>query len=302
MKIVFFGTPDFAVPSLEKLIQSDHEVVAVVTAPDKQRGRGRKVSYTAVKECAVENNLPVLQPEKMKDPDFIEELKSYNADLFVIVAFRILPKEVYGMPKFGTFNLHGSILPKYRGAAPIQWSIINGDKETGVTTFFLKEKVDTGNIIYTEKLPILPEDNLGSIYNSLCNIGAELVVRTVNDIESGNVKTREQDESLASPAPKITKETCLINWNRSADDINNQIRGLSPYPGAFFNHNQKIFKVYKSAVVEENMNLQPGEIKETKKEAFVGTGDKTLQLLEIQPEGRKRMEIDAFLRGYSFNN
>lgn len=301
MKIVFFGTPDFAVPSLEILNKSKHEVAAVVTAPDKQRGRGRKVSYTAVKEFAVENNLPVLQPEKMKDQEFIEELKKINADLFVIVAFRILPPEVYKMPESGSFNLHGSVLPKYRGAAPIQWSIINGDQETGVTTFFLQDKVDTGNIIATEKLQINPEDNLGSVYYSLCKIGADLVLKTVDSIEDGSVVKKVQDESLATPAPKITKETCLIDWNKPAEEIHNLVRGLSPIPGAYFVHNEKTYKVYKSAISEEFPELKPGEIKETKKEIFVGTSKQRLQLLEIQPEGRKRMEADAFLRGYSFN-
>lgn len=301
MKIVFFGTPDFAVPSLEILHKSKHEVAAVVTAPDKQRGRGRKVSYTAVKEFAAENNLPVLQPEKMKDPEFISALQNTGADLFVIVAFRILPPEVYKMPRFGSFNLHGSILPKYRGAAPIQWSIINGDKETGVTTFFLQDKVDTGNIIATEKLQIKPEDNLGSVYYSLCDIGAKLVLQTVNSIEEGSVYTKIQDEALASPAPKITKETCLINWNKPAEEINNLVRGLSPVPGAYFLYNEKSYKVYKTSVMNEFSELKPGEIKETKKEIFVGTSHKTLQLLEIQPEGRKRMNADAFLRGYSFD-
>lgn len=300
MKIVFFGTPDFAVPSLEKLYKSQHEVAAVVTAPDKQRGRGRKVSYTAVKEFAVEKKIKVFQPEKMKDADFIETLRDINADLFVIVAFRILPEEVFNMPKFGTFNLHGSILPKYRGAAPIQWSIINGDKETGVTTFFLQKKVDTGNIIYTEKLEIKPEDNLGVVYNSLCQIGADLVLKTVDDIEIGKVNPVKQDDSLASPAPKITKETCTINWNKSAEEINNLIRGLSPYPGAFFIHNEKQYKVYKAKPVSITKQLKPAEIEETKKEVFAGTGSGVLQLLEIQPEGRKRMETEAFLRGYSF--
>lgn len=301
MKIVFFGTPDFAVPSLEILHKSNHEVAAVVTAPDKQRGRGQKVSYTAVKEFAVGNNLPVLQPEKMKDPEFISALQATNADLFVIVAFRILPPEVYKMPQFGSFNLHGSILPKYRGAAPIQWSIINGDKETGVTTFFLQDKVDTGNIITIEKLQIKPEDDYGSIYYKLSTIGAELVLKTVNSIEEGSVETKVQDESLATPAPKITKETCLIDWNKPAEEINNLVRGLSPVPGAYFIHNEKTYKIYKSVVSEEFPELKPGEIKETKKDVFVGTTDKNLQLLEIQPEGRKRMEADAFLRGYSFH-
>lgn len=298
MKIVFFGTPDFAVPSLRILNESDYEVVAVVTAPDKERGRGRKVSYTPIKQYAVDNNIPVLQPEKLKDESFINELKMFEADLFVVVAFRILPREVYTMPKFGSFNLHGSILPKYRGAAPIQWAIINGEKETGVTTFFLKDKVDTGNIIDVAKLDISDDDNLGTVHDKMSIIGADLVLKTVKSIVEDTVEEKEQDDSLACPAPKINKDICKIDWNRSAKEINNLIRGLSPYPAAFFVLNEKSYKVYKSKIVEDK-NLKPGEVESTKKELFIGTSNGTIELLELQPEGRKRMTVDAFLRGYS---
>lgn len=298
MKIVFFGTPDFAVTSLSKIYESDNEVLAVVTAPDKERGRGRKVSYTPVKEFAVDKNIHVLQPAKLKDEQFIEELKSIDADLFVIVAFRILPVEVFTLPKYGSINLHGSLLPKYRGAAPIQWSIINGDFETGVTTFFLKEKVDTGNMILQEKIKIETDDNFEILHDKMKDVGAEVLLKTITLIEKDEVNEQTQDDSLASPAPKITKETCKIDWNDSAPKINNLIRGVSPFPGAYFELGDKTYKIYKSKSVDEP-ELKTGEIEQTKKELYIGCGVGTLQILEIQPEGRKRMTADEFLRGYS---
>ncbi len=298
MKIVFFGTPEFAVTSLSKIYESNNEVAAVVTAPDKERGRGRKVSYTEVKQYALDKNIPVLQPQKLKDKEFIEKLKNIEADLFIIVAFRILPVEVFRLPRYGSINLHGSLLPKYRGAAPIQWALINGDSETGVTTFFLKEKVDTGNMILQQKIKIEPEDNFETLHDKMKEVGAEVLLKTIELVSSGNVEEEEQDESLASPAPKITKEICEIDWRKSATQIHNLVRGVSPFPGAFFIKDDKQYKVYKSKVVEEP-DLLAGEIKETKKEIFVGCGEGTLQILEIQPEGRKRMRADEFLRGYS---
>lgn len=298
MKIVFFGTPDFAVTSLEKIYNSKHEVAAVVTAPDKQRGRGRKVSYTVVKEFAIANGIEVLQPENFKDNEFTDYLKDIEADLFIIVAFKILPTEVFTIPKYGSVNLHGSLLPKYRGAAPIQWALIYGDTETGVTTFFLKEKVDTGNMILQEKISIEADDNFETLHDKMKEVGAEVLLHTINQIERGEVKEREQDESLASPAPKIKKETCKIDWNNSAEDIHNLIRGLSPFPGAFFIHNNKQYKIYKTNLAE-GTQLMAGEINETKKEIFIGCRNGTLQILEIQPEGRKRMSTEEFLRGYS---
>ncbi|MDZ7765667.1 MAG: methionyl-tRNA formyltransferase [Melioribacteraceae bacterium] len=300
MKIVFFGTPDFAVTSLSKIFDSPHKISAVVTAPDKERGRGRKVSFTSVKEFALQKNIPVLQPEKLKDENFIKELKKLNADLFVIVAFKILPVEVFTLPKNGSINLHGSLLPKYRGAAPIQWAIINGDNETGVTTFFLKEKVDTGNMILQEKIKIEQEDNFETLHDKMKEVGAEVLLNTINLIESSKVKEKQQDDSLASPAPKITKETCKINWGEPAKKNQNLIRGVSPFPGAYFIKNGKQYKVYKSKVISEP-ELKPGEIIETKKDIFIGCGKESLQILVIQPEGRKRMTADEFLRGYSLN-
>lgn len=298
MKIVFFGTPDFAVTSLSKIYESENQISAVVTAPDKERGRGRKVSYTPVKEFAIKKNIPVLQPVKLKDESFIEELKKIDADLFVIVAFRILPVDVFTLPKFGSINLHGSLLPKYRGAAPIQWALINGDTETGVTTFFLKEKVDTGNMILQEKIAIDPEDNFETLHDKMKEVGAEVLLKTISLIEKNEVEEKTQDDSLASPAPKITKDICRIDWNKPVLEVHNLIRGISPFPGAFFFKDDKQYKVYKSKIVEEP-KLQPAEVLETKRELFIGCADGTLEILEIQPEGRKRMTADEFLRGYS---
>ncbi|MFH0733429.1 MAG: methionyl-tRNA formyltransferase [bacterium] len=296
MKIVFFATPDFAVPILDKLLKSNHQIAAVVTNTDKEQGRGKKIVFSPIKEYAVKNNIPILQPEKFKDPVFINQLTEINADLFIVVAFKILPKEVFLLPKFGSFNLHGSILPKYRGAAPIQWSLINGDTETGLTTFFLKETVDTGNVILQERTEIKPEDNFGSLHDRLSLLGADLVLRTVELIEAGNVKTYEQDNSITSPAPKITKDICRIDWNKPAKFIHNLIRGLSPSLGAFFERENKIYKVFKSALCEDT-NLSPNEVFTTKKEIFIGCKNSTLQILEIQLEGKKKMTAEEFLRG-----
>jgi methionyl-tRNA formyltransferase len=294
------GTPDFSIPSLQKLIESKHKVLAVVTQPDKERGRGQKVSFTPVKEFALKHNLPVLQPEKLKNnPEVIEELKKINADLFVVVAFRILSKEVFEIPRYGSFNLHGSYLPKYRGAAPIQWALINGETETGLTTFKLAEKVDTGNIYLQQKLDIYPEDNFETLHDRMSELGAKLVLDTVNLLESGNYELKQQDDSLASPAPKITKEICLIDWNKSVKEIHNLVRGLSPHPAAFFNYNNKVIKIYKTEVVT-GMSLKPFQFHQTKTELTIGCGKDALRILEIQQEGRKRMSVEEFLRGYSF--
>lgn len=315
MKIVFMGTPEFAIPSLDKLLNSSHKVELVVSAPDKERGRGKKISPTPVKEFALKNNLKVLTPASLKDEDFIKKLKETDADLFVIVAFRILPKEVYTIPKKGSFNLHGSLLPKYRGAAPMQWAIINGDKETGVTTFFLEDKVDTGNIILREKLIIENEDDLGTVHDKMMTLGADIVLKTVDMIEIGNLKLEKQDDLSASPAPKITKEICKIDWNKSSEQINNLVRGLSPHPAAFFEMSGKTYKVFKTKIVSKEQtdllknknDIEKAEhiihkIQQTKTEIFIETGDGYIQILELQPEGRKRMTAEEFLRGYSLLN
>lgn len=299
MKIIFMGTPEFAVPSLNRLYESRHELIAIVTAPDKERGRGQKVSFTPVKVFASEHNIPVLQPEKLKDKIFIQELKNYGADLFVIVAFRILPLEVFTIPSKGSFNLHGSLLPKYRGAAPIQWAIINGEKVTGLTTFALAEKVDTGNIYYQEKVEIKDDDNFGTLHDRMSELGAEVIIKTVEMIESGNFILKEQDSKLSSPAPKITKEIQQINWNKTASEIHNLIRGLSPYPGAFFYDSDKLIKIYGSNPSE--LKLKPGELRHTKTELYIGCGQGSLQIFELQQEGKKKMNVEEFLRGYRFN-
>ena len=233
LKIVFFGTPEFAVTSLAKLVDEGYNVSAVVTMPDKEAGRGRKIIQSDVKKYAVEKGLEVLQPEKLKAPEFIDKLREINADLFIVIAFRMLPEVVWTMPRLGTFNLHGSLLPKYRGAAPINRAIMNGETETGVTTFFLRHEIDTGDIISSRKIQISDNDNVGTVYDILMHIGADMVIETVESILDGTLETRPQPEGEFTPAPKIFKEDCRIDWNRSAREIHNHIRGLSPYPAAF---------------------------------------------------------------------
>ena len=300
MNIIFMGTPDFSIPSLKTLIESKHNVIAVVTAPDKQRGRGRKVSFTPVKDFAIKNNLPVLQPERLKNnSSFVDELKRFDADLYVVVAFRILPPDVFEIPKYGSFNLHASYLPKYRGAAPIQWALINGETETGLTTFKLAERVDTGNIYLQMKIEIKTDDNLETLHDKLSAEGAKIVLDTVNLIESGDYVLQEQDNTLATPAPKITKEVAKIDWNKPAYQIHNLIRGLSPIPGAFFEFEGKLIKIYKTELVERE-DLKPFEFDLTKKELIVGCGENALRILELQQEGKKRMKVEEFLRGFSF--
>jgi methionyl-tRNA formyltransferase len=299
MNIIFMGTPDFAIPSIKAILKSRHKISAIVTAPDKERGRGKKVTFTPVKEFALQHDIPILQPLKLKDETFINDLKKFNADLFVVVAFRILPPEVYNIPEYGSFNLHASLLPKFRGAAPIQWAIIKGEKETGVTTFKIEEKVDTGNLYLQEKINIDEEDNFGTLHDKLSQLGADLVVKTIDIIKEGNYKLKQQDGSKASPAPKITKETGLINWNSDAEDIQNLIRGLSPHPAAYFFYNNKMIKVYRSAVVHEN--LQPGSIHQQGDNLIVGCGTNSIKILELQLEGKKRMGTPEFLRGFNFS-
>ena len=301
MNIVFMGTPDFSLPSLKILLKSKHQILAVVTQPDKVRGRGQKVSFTPVKEFAIENNIPIYQPEKLKgNEEFVEQMIALQPDLFVVVAFRILPKEVFEIPKFGSFNLHGSYLPKYRGAAPIQWALINGEIETGLTTFKLAEKVDTGNIYLQQKLEIFPEDNFETLHDRMSELSAKMVSDTVNLIEIGNYELKQQDDSLASLAPKITKEICLIDWKKSAVENHNLVRGLSPHPAAYFIYDGKVIKINKTEVVKRN-DLKPFQFNQTKTELIIGCGKDALRIFEIQQEGKKRMGIEEFLRGFSFN-
>lgn len=301
------GTPDFAVASLRVLVENNLDVVAVITAPDKPAGRGQKLRQTPVKIYAEEHEIPVLQPERLKNPDFLLELKSYQADLQIVVAFRMLPEVVWDMPPMGTFNLHGSLLPQYRGAAPINWAIINGEKETGVTTFFLEKEIDTGNIIFAEKCPIEPEDTAGSLHDKLMNIGAELVLKTTQAIADGQYPQLPQEEvAELKPAPKIFKEDCLIDWSKNTADIINFIRGLSPYPAAFTYLQDKTLKVFNCEKVEPGFDLT--QITETPQSIFSDgksylafqTADGPLFLTDIQLEGKKRMKIEDFLKGYRF--
>ncbi len=300
LKLIFMGTPEFAVPSLEILVQNKFNVVAVVTAPDKPQGRGKKIVFSPVKTCALQHNIPVLQPEKLKAAAFLEELRSRRADLQVVVAFRMLPEVVWSMPRIGTFNLHASLLPQYRGAAPINWAIINGEKETGVTTFFLTHDIDTGNIIFQEKEPIGEEDDAGAVYERLMNKGARLVLKTVQAIQAGNYPAVPQPENIEiKHAPKIFRETCEIQWDRPAKDIGNFVRGLSPYPAAWITMRGKMYKILKASVVgkhEESKN--PGEwITDNKNYLYFKTQDGWISVDEIQPEGKKRMTIQVFFRG-----
>jgi len=300
MKIIFMGTPDFSISSLISILNSRHKLLAVVTAPDKERGRGKKLSFTPVKQFSVENKIPVYQPEKLKgNSEFVEQMRSLEPDLFVVVAFRILPKEVFDIPKYGSFNLHASLLPKYRGAAPIQWALIKGETETGLTTFKLAEKVDTGNLYLQEKVEIKNEDNFGTLHDKLSEIGSKIVLDTINLIESGKFELKLQDDSLATPAPKITKEICEIDWNKSAEEIHDLVRGLSPHPTAFFIYNNKVIKIYKTEI-DTGTNLKPFEFSQSKTELTVGCGKDAIRILEIQQEGKKRMNTVEFLRGFSF--
>jgi methionyl-tRNA formyltransferase len=300
LRIIFMGTPEFAVPSLEILIKNNFNVVAVITAPDKPKGRGQKLAYSPIKEVAVKHNLSVLQPTNLKDPAFIDALKSYNANLQIVVAFRMLPEVVWNMPVIGTFNLHGSLLPQYRGAAPINWAIINGEKETGVTTFFLKHEIDTGSIIFQEKEPIHPEDTVGTVYERLMNKGAKVVLKTVKAIQEGDYPSLPQNESQEiKHAPKIFKETCEINWNKNSTDIVNFVRGLNPYPTAWTTLAGKNFKIFKVTIAPDTKkDKTPGDfITDGKKYLYIRTKDGWVSVEELQPEGKKRMAIEDFFRG-----
>lgn len=307
LKIIFMGTAEFAVPCLKKIHESRHRVVAVVTAPDLPRGRGQKVSFTPVKEFAVEHNIDVIQPgvEKgsLRDPKFIEQLKSYNADLFLVVAFRILPPEVFELPPLGSINLHGSLLPKFRGAAPINWAIIRGEKETGVTTFFIQKQVDTGNMILQRSLPIGEDETAGEVHDRLSVLGAEALMETVDRVADGTAPRLVQDESLVSTAPKIFKEHCRINWNTPAQEIKNFVRGLSPHPCAYTTIHQEPFKIYKVAIDPDRNpgDADPGAIALVDKNngIAVTAGDRKLVWIkEIQPPSKKKMSVQEFLRGH----
>ncbi len=292
------GTPDFAVPSLEILQGAGYDIPAVVTGEDKPRGRGRELSPTPVKIAATKLGLAVLQPASLKDPGFAATVRDLGPDLIVVVAFRILPRELFSIPRFGSFNLHASLLPKYRGAAPIHWAIINGERETGVSTFFLAEKVDTGTLLYQERVPIRDEDDAGSLHDSLALAGAGLVLKTVRAIEQGTAVPVPQDERLATPAPKIFRDDCRIRWNLPALAIRNRIRGLSPFPTAFTVHRDRIIKLYRSALLDLPASAPPGTVSVSDKSLHVHAQDRVLAVTELQQEGKRRMGVEEFLRGY----
>lgn len=314
LRIVFFGTPDFAVESLSRLVDGGYNVVAVVTMPDKPAGRGRQLHESDVKRFAVEHNLPVLQPVSLKDEAFITNLRSLEAQLFIVIAFRMLPEAVWQMPPMGTFNLHASLLPRYRGAAPINWAVMNGDTETGVTTFFLKHEIDTGDVIQQRSCPIGRHDNVETIHDRLMAMGADMVVETVDAIIAGTVKPIPQEQMLTTgqqptPAPKIFKETCRIDWSRPAESLYNHIRGLSPYPAAWTVltdavGNETTLKLYETGEPEPfatNESPAPGSLLADRKTLRVACGDGWLQVMSLQQSGKKRMDTDAFLRGFTIS-
>ncbi len=303
-RIVFMGTPDFATESLKRLVENNYNIVGVVTAPDRPAGRGQKIKFSSVKEYAVSQNLQVLQTEKLKNPQFIDELKNLEADLFVVVAFRMLPEIVWRLPAKGTFNLHGSLLPRYRGAAPINWAVINGDKETGVTTFFIEKDIDTGNIIFQEKLSISDKDTAGNIHDKLMHIGSELVCKTIDAIESNKAPNSPQLNETATHAPKIFKADCKVNWDENSVDIHNKIRGLSPYPTAWTSIDKdKILKLFSSSYENANHNETIGKILiSNNKEMKVAAKDGFVHIHELQLSGKKRMKTEDFLRGYNFED
>jgi len=297
LRIVFMGTPEFAVSSLKILVEHNYNIVGVITAPDKKSGRGQKVNMSAVKEYALSQDLNILQPTNLKSPEFIDELTALNANLQIVVAFRMLPEVVWNMPEIGTFNLHGSLLPQYRGAAPINWAIINGEQETGVTTFFLKHEIDTGDLILQDKEPIHFEDNVGDVYHRLMHKGAQLVLKTVQQIEDGKVdSTPQRNDIEIKHAPKIFKETCQIDWSKTAKANYDFIRGLSPYPCAWTKIKEKTLKVYKASISDEEVN-EP-IVSDGKTFLKFACSDVYLSLEEVQLEGKKRMGIEEFLRGY----
>lgn len=304
LKIVFFGTPEFAVASLDRLVSDGYNVAAVVTMPDKVAGRGHKMIKSDVKVYAEQKGLPILQPEKLKAPEFVEALRAIDADLFIVIAFRMLPEVVWSMPRLGTFNLHGSLLPKYRGAAPINRAIMNGEKETGITTFFLKHEIDTGDMIEQRSTEITEADNAGTVHDRLMAMGADMVESTVKSILDGTLRTMPQPEGEFIAAPKIFKEDCEIDWNKPAVHVHNQVRGLSPYPAAFTtirdtNGKEYTAKIFESALTDRSAEgHKPGDIVTDGKQLWIATGDSLLEIKSLQPAGKKRMETAAYLLGY----
>ncbi len=297
LRIIYMGTPEFAVPSLERLVENGFHVVAVVTAPDKPSGRGLKLTESPVKQAALKLQIPVLQPTNLKSPEFLQQLKSFEANLQIVVAFRMLPEAVWNMPTIGTFNLHASLLPQYRGAAPINWAIMNGEKETGVTTFFLQHEIDTGDILLQQKEPIHPDDTVGTLYERLMEKGASLVLETVKQVEKGGYETFPQLlPAEFKKAPKIFKETCEIDFNRPSAEVYNFVRGLSPYPTAWTRLNGKICKIYGLQII----NAFPPDKISTDGKTFLRfkTANGAVEVTDLQLEGKKRMPIQDFLRGF----
>lgn len=303
MRIIFMGTPDFAVPSLKILVENEYNIVGVLTAPDKPKGRGQKLAVSPVKAYAESVGLNILQPVNLKDENFIEELRALKADLQIVVAFRMLPEAVWNMPRIGTFNLHASLLPQYRGAAPINWAIIHGEKETGLTTFFLKHEIDTGDILFQVKEPIQPEDTAGTLYSRLMVKGAELVLETVQAIEKGEIEPRKQErQGELKVAPKIFRENCEIDWSQSTDQIMNFIRGMAPYPGAWTKFDGKVIKIFQVKEADKFPAGEPGKLStDNKSYMYINTADGAVEVLELQMEGKKSMTTEELLRGFNFS-
>lgn len=303
MRIIFMGTPDFAVASLRILVEHGYDVVGVITATDKYGGRGgKKLLESAVKKYAVSQNLKVLQPKNLKNPTFVQEVKDLNADLQIVVAFRMLPTVIWDMPELGTYNLHGSLLPKYRGAAPIHWSVINGDKETGVTSFKLKHEIDTGDLLLQRTVPILEKDTTGDVHDRMMDIGAEVILETVKVIEAGEAKFTPQDDTLVSKAPKLFHETCEINWNQTTDKIYDFIRGLNPFPTAWTTFEGQELKIYWADRDTIEHNEQPGTINTDGKNYLrIASQDGYLYVKDLKLQGKRRMDVKSFLNGLKKN-
>lgn len=300
MKVIFMGTPDFSVGTLEALVAAGHDVVLAVTQPDKPKGRGKEMQFTPVKECALKYNIPVYQPRRVREPECIEELRKYRADIMVVVAFgQILPKEILEMTKYGCVNVHASLLPKYRGAAPIQWSILDGEEVTGVTTMQMNEGLDTGDMLLKVEIPIEEKETGGSLHDKLAEVGARLCVETLAGLEAGTITPIPQGETTTSYAKMLDKQLGSIDWSKSAIEIERLIRGLSPWPSAYTNWNDKVMKIWDAKVVGDASTERPGTIVKVEKDAFyVQAGDGALQVCELQIPGKKRMDAGAFLRGY----
>ncbi|SNX55597.1 methionyl-tRNA formyltransferase [Thermoanaerobacterium sp. RBIITD] len=301
MNIVFMGTPDFAVPSLKKLIDVGYNVSAVVTQPDKPKGRGKKLLFPPVKEYALENNIEVLQPQKIKkNQEIFDKIKTLNPDFIIVVAYgKILPEEILNIPKHGCINVHASLLPKYRGAAPINWAIINGEKETGITTMYMEKGLDTGDILMQRAIPILYDDNAETVHDKLAQLGGEVLIETLERLKNGTLEPTKQNDNYATYAPILEKSMGQIDWSKNADDIRNLIRGLRPWPGTYTYYNGNILKIWSAVVVGDQSDAKPGTILESGKNLVVKCGLNALKILEIQSEGTRKMSIGEYLRGHN---